>query len=180
MWLHQKFWAVHQTCPASCQWKEWEAPCHGNHPLSETILICQLIHSRVTKWTSFLPLEPMKSHTISLIQAEIWLLVDLQLQLTVSTVFIMIFFDKAYIWINGFTWINGLLHLANAFKGVSTHKLWEKSECCNFQTITVMCIKVYIFGMEVSQRIHFFIWNFTKNADFWWKWQNSIYLVKKL
>ena len=30
--------------------------------------------------------------------------------------------------------------------------------------LTVMYIKVYISGMEMSQRIHFVISNFTKNA----------------
>ena len=28
-------------------------------------------------------------------------------------------------------------------------------ECCNFQIITEMYMKVYISGMEMSQRIHF-------------------------
>ena len=31
----------------------------------------------------------------------------------------------------------------------------KHSECCNLQSITVMYIKVYISGMEMSQRIHF-------------------------
>ena len=40
-------------------------------------------------------------------------------------------------------------------KEVWTQKFLKHIECCNFQTITVMYIKVYISGMEMSQRIHF-------------------------
>ena len=34
-------------------------------------------------------------------------------------------------------------------------KILKHIECCNFQIITEMYIKVYISGMEMSQRIHF-------------------------
>ena len=40
-------------------------------------------------------------------------------------------------------------------KGVWIQNFLKHIECCNFQTITVMYIKVYISGMEMSQRIHF-------------------------
>ena len=51
-------------------------------------------------------------------------------------------------------------------------------ECCNFQTITVMYIKVYISGMENESENPFLIPNFTKNDDFLKKWQKSTFLVK--
>ena len=41
------------------------------------------------------------------------------------------------------------------FKGVWTQIFLKHIECCNFQTISVMYIKVYISGMEMSQRIYF-------------------------
>ena len=39
--------------------------------------------------------------------------------------------------------------------GLVTLEIWGNSERWFFQIITVMCIKVYIFGMEMSQTIHF-------------------------
>ena len=39
--------------------------------------------------------------------------------------------------------------------GVLTQHFMKHIEYCNFQTITLMYIKVYIAGMEMNQRIHF-------------------------
>ena len=39
--------------------------------------------------------------------------------------------------------------------GVNPIFFFKHIECCNFQTITVMYIKVYISGMKMSQRINF-------------------------
>ena len=41
-----------------------------------------------------------------------------------------------------------------------------------------MYIKVYIFGMEMSQRIHFWFQLFSKTDDFLRKWQKITFLVK--
>ena len=54
-------------------------------------------------------------------------------------------------------------------KGVRTQIFLKHIECCNFQNITVIYIKVYISGMEMSQRIFFWLSNFTKNDDFFEK-----------
>ena len=43
-----------------------------------------------------------------------------------------------------------------------------------------MYIKAYIFGMEMSQKIHFWYQIFTKNYDFLRKWQKkSLFWPKK-
>ena len=66
--------------------------------------------------------------------------------------------------------------LTNTFKiaRVSTQKLWKNWKCHNF----LMLIKVYIFGMEMSQKIYFWyqillimmiFWQNGKNSHFWWK-----------
>ena len=52
-------------------------------------------------------------------------------------------------------------------------EILENKERRNFWTITVMYIKVYTFGMEMSQRIHllkkldFFFWQNGKKSLFW-------------
>ena len=54
----------------------------------------------------------------------------------------------------------------NALRGVWTQIFLKHIECCNFQTVIVVYIKVYISGMEMSQRIHFWYQILPKNADF--------------
>ena len=51
-------------------------------------------------------------------------------------------------------------------RGVSTQFFLNIVECCNFQTMTVMYIKVYIFGMEMSHRIHVWYQILLKMLDF--------------
>ena len=62
------------------------------------------------------------------------------------------------------------------FKGSVNPEILKNIACCNFLIITVMYIKVYISGMEMSQRIHFWYqilpkcWFFEKMAKkslFW-------------
>ena len=65
----------------------------------------------------------------------------------------------------------------NILMGVWTQILFKHIECCNFQTVTVMYLKVYISGMEMSQRIHFWL-NFTKNDGFFEKMAKEHFLVK--
>ena len=52
-------------------------------------------------------------------------------------------------------------------KGVWTQFFFEHIECCNFQTIIAMYIKVYISVMEMSQRIHFWYQILLKMLIFW-------------
>ena len=63
--------------------------------------------------------------------------------------------------------IQQCLHVIKHIKGVWTQNFVKHIECCNFQTITVMYIKVYISGMEMSQRIHFWYQFFLKMMIFW-------------
>ena len=57
-------------------------------------------------------------------------------------------------------------HMENTLREVWTQVFFKHIECCNFQTITVMYLKVYIFGMEMSQRIHFWLQIFLKMMIF--------------
>ena len=52
-------------------------------------------------------------------------------------------------------------------RGVWTQIFSKHIESCNFQTIIVMYIKVYISGMEMSQRIHFWYQILQKMLIFW-------------
>ena len=53
-------------------------------------------------------------------------------------------------------------------------------ECYNFQTISVMYIKVYISGMEMSQRIHFWYQILLKMVIFWENGKNHLFGQKFL
>ena len=50
---------------------------------------------------------------------------------------------------------------------------------CNFLIITVMFIKVYISGIEMSQRIRFWYGIWQKNTDFFEKMKKKIEQKKK-
>ena len=43
----------------------------------------------------------------------------------------------------------------SSFKAGVNPEILKNRDCHKFRTITVMNIKVYIFGMEISQRIYF-------------------------
>ena len=55
-------------------------------------------------------------------------------------------------------------------------KGFSKSVCDAY--VTVLCIKVYSFGMEMGQRIHFDI-KFHLNATILRKWQKVLFLVRR-
>ena len=74
----------------------------------------------------------------------------------------------------GMAWTEEILWL----RGVWTQIFLKHIECCNFQIITEMHIKVYISGMEMSQIIHFHI-TFYKNDDFLRKWQKNHFFGQK-
>ena len=67
----------------------------------------------------------------------------------------------------------------NLVKGSVNPEIVKNIACCYFLIITVMYIKVYISGMEMSLRI-LLISDFTKNADFWENGKKSIFWLKKL
>ena len=56
---------------------------------------------------------------------------------------------------------------STSFNGVWTQFFFKHIECYNFQIITEMYIKVYISGMEMSQRIHFWYQILLKMMIFW-------------
>ena len=62
---------------------------------------------------------------------------------------------------------NIIYELDTAINGVWTQIFLKHIECCNFQIITEMYIKVYISGMEMSQRIHFWYQILRKMMIFW-------------
>ena len=62
--------------------------------------------------------------------------------------------------------------------GVWTQIFLKHIECCNFQIITEMYIKVYISGMEMSQRIHFWYQIVLKIMFFWENGKKPLFLVK--
>ena len=77
------------------------------------------------------------------------------------------------------SWIK--CQISNEYKGLKIYSIWilfvngglnpiffKLIECCNFQIITEMYIKVYISEMKMSQRIHFW-YQITKNDDFFEK-----------
>ena len=73
-------------------------------------------------------------------------------------------------------WRLRFLHLRGVWTQIYTkHK---HIKCCNFQTITVMYIKVYISGMEMSQRIHFRYQILLKMMIFWENGKQNTFLVK--
>ena len=47
------------------------------------------------------------------------------------------------------------MHFQVSLRGCEPKCFLKHIECCNFQTITVVYIKVYISGMEMRQRIRF-------------------------
>ena len=66
------------------------------------------------------------------------------------------------------------------FKVGVNPEIMENKQCGNFQTITVMFIKVYIFWNVNESENLFLISNFTKNVNFVTKWQKITFLVKKI
>ena len=62
------------------------------------------------------------------------------------------------------------------FKGSVNPEIVKNITRCNFLIITVMYIKVYISGMEMSQRIHFLYQILLKVLMR--KWQKNTFLVK--
>ena len=65
------------------------------------------------------------------------------------------------------------------FKGSVNPELVKNIARCNFLIITVMYMKVYIFGMEVSQRIRFWYQIWPKMLIFWENGKKLFFLVKK-
>ena len=61
--------------------------------------------------------------------------------------------------------------------GVWTQNILEHSECCNFQTITVMHRSLHFLNGNESEN-PFLISKFTKNDDILRKWQKNTFLVK--
>ena len=58
--------------------------------------------------------------------------------------------------------LQGICHLK---VGVNP-EIWENRMCRNFETLTVMYVKLYISGMEMSQRIRFWHLNLLKITIF--------------
>ena len=58
---------------------------------------------------------------------------------------------------------------------VSTQKLWKIESAINF----LMLIKVYIFGMEMSQKIYYW-YQILLKIHILTKWQKLTFLVKKI
>ena len=66
------------------------------------------------------------------------------------------------------------------FKGGVNPEIVKNIARCKFLNITVMYIKVYISGMEMSQRIHFWHQSLLKMLGFFWENGKKItFLVKK-
>ena len=61
--------------------------------------------------------------------------------------------------------------VAEKLRGVWTQIFLKHTECCNFQTITVMYTKVYVSGMKMSHRIHCWYQILSKILIFLRKWQ---------
>ena len=61
-----------------------------------------------------------------------------------------------------------------------TQNFVKHIECCNFQTITVIHIKVYISGMEMSQKIHFWYQILLKLMIFWENGKKTHFFGQKL
>ena len=59
-------------------------------------------------------------------------------------------------------------------------KILKHIECCNFQIIAEMYIKVYISGMEMSQRIRFWYQILLKMMIFWENGKKTLFWSKIL
>ena len=57
-----------------------------------------------------------------------------------------------------------MLKLSSVKAGVKNPDISENRKCRNFQTLTVMYVKVYISRMEMSQRINFWQQNYAENG----------------
>ena len=63
----------------------------------------------------------------------------------------------------------------NVFKGSINPEIVKNIARCNFLIITVMYIKVYISGMEMSQRIRFWYQILPKMLIFWENGEKSLF-----
>ena len=66
----------------------------------------------------------------------------------------------------------GLQSFLGTVKGSVNPIFLKHIKCCNFQTITVMYIKVYIFWMEISHRINFW-YHILLKMLFFFCWENG-------
>ena len=67
---------------------------------------------------------------------------------------------------------------SNRLTGVWTQIFLKHIDCCNFQIITEMYIKVYFSGMEMSQWIHFWYQILLKMMIFWENGKKPLFLSK--
>ena len=65
--------------------------------------------------------------------------------------------------------------MKSAIKVGVNAEILENKERRNFWTITVMYIKVYTFGMEMSQRIHIDVKYHWKISIFWQNGKKSLF-----
>ena len=69
-------------------------------------------------------------------------------------------------------------HAVYKVKGSVNPIFLKHIECCNFQTITVMYTKVYISGMEMSQRILLRYQILPKMMIFWENGKKTLFRSK--
>ena len=87
-------------------------------------------------------------------------------------------------WQLQFSWNKGkreqaVDHYCALIKGCVNPEIVKNIACCNFLIITVIYIKVYISGMEMSQRIHFLYQISLKMLIFFEKMAKNHFFGKK-